>query len=128
MAKNNTFDMVPKGVDNMIGQVLDPISQAITIPPTEIVPDRLDNFMSGKTIFTIIVISQGLFGGMGLQYTPTFIKDLSKKWYWRFVFVCAIAFTATSDADIALIVTLVYFLFLHFMKTKEEKKKYPNIF
>ena len=128
MEENHVVDFVPETIDSALDTVLKPVSKAITIPPTELVPDSIDRFMSGKTIFTIIVISQGLFGGMGIQYTPTFIKKLSKMWYWRFAFVAAIAFTATSDADIAMIVTVVYFLFLHFMKTKEEKKKYPNVF
>jgi hypothetical protein len=128
MSQKNVIDIVPDKVNNMIDTVLGPVTTATTIPPVELFPDSIQKFFSTQTIFTIIVITQGLFGGMGLQYTPTFLKKAGKKWYFRLLFVSAIAFSATSDADIAIIVTIVYFLFLHFMKTKEEKKKYPGVF
>jgi len=128
MAQKNVIDLVPDQVNNMFDKVLEPATSLTTIPPVEVFPDSIQKFFSTKTIFTIIVITQGLFGGMGLQYTPTFLKKAAKKWYFRLLFVSAIAFSATSDADIAIIVTIVYFLFLHFMKTKEEKKKYPGVF
>lgn len=128
MSQKNVIDIVPDKVNNMIDTVLGPVTSVTTIPPVELFPDSIQKFFSTQTIFTIIVITQGLFGGMGLQYTPTFLKKAAKKWYFRILFVSAIAFSATSDADIAIIVTIVYFLFLHFMKTKEEKKKYPSVF
>ena len=128
MSQKNVIDIVPDKVNNMIDTVLGPVTSVTTIPPVELFPDSIQKFFSTQTIFTIIVITQGLFGGMGLQYTPTFLKKAAKKWYFRLLFVSAIAFSATSDADIAIIVTIVYFLFLHFMKTKEEKKKYPSVF
>ena len=128
MSQKNVIDIVPDKVNNMIDTVLGPVTSVTTIPPVELFPDSIQKFFSTQTIFTIIVITQGLFGGMGLQYTPTFLKKAAKKWYFRILFVSAIAFSATSDADIAIIVTIVYFLFLHFMKTKEERKKYPSVF
>ncbi len=128
MAQKNVIDFVPDRVNTMFDKVLDPLTSATTIPPIELFPDSIQKFFSTKTIFTIIVISQGLFGGMGMRYTPSFLTKASKQWYFRLLFVSAVAFSATSDADIAIITTIIYFLFLHFMKTKEEKKKYPGIF
>lgn len=98
------------------------------IPKHGLIPDSLDKFFGSPTVFTMIVISQGLFGGAGLQYTPEFVKKLQKNAAARVLFITLVAYTATSDAETAIVCTLVYFLGLHLMKTKEEKKKYPNIF
>lgn len=100
----------------------------MAIPKEGLVPNSIDAFLGSPTIFTMIVISQGLFGGAGLQYTPNFVKKLQKNAAARFLFIALVAYTATSDAETAIVCTLVYFLALHLMKTKEEKKKYPNIF
>ena len=98
------------------------------IPKHGLVPDSIDAFLGSPTIFTMIVITQGLFGGAGLEYTPDFVKKLQKNAAARVLFIALVAYTATSDAETAIVCTLVYFLGLHLMKTKEEKKKYPNIF
>ena len=98
------------------------------IPKHGLVPDSVDVFLGSPTIFTMIVITQGLFGGAGLEYTPDFVKKLQKNAAARVLFITLVAYTATSDAETAIVCTLVYFLGLHLMKTKEEKKKYPNIF
>ena len=62
-----------------------------------------------------------------MPYIPEFIKKFTKKPLFRFIFIWAIAFTTSGNADKSLIITTVYVLILHFMKTKEEKKKYPYI-
>ena len=98
------------------------------IPTQGLIPDSFDAFLGSPTVFTLIVISQGLFGGSGLQYTPDFVKRLQKNPVARALFITLIAYSATSDAETAIVVSLVFFFVLHLLKTKEEKKKYPNIF
>ena len=111
-----------------MANLLKRVENFMRIPKQGLVPDSLDAFLGTPTIFTMIVITQGLFGGSGLQYTPNFIKKLQSNPVARVLFITLVAYTATSDAETAIVCTLVYFLGLHLMKTKEEKKKYPNIF
>jgi hypothetical protein len=114
-------------INKFLSKFLDPIEKMVTLPTTEIIPNRIDKFLSNETLFTAIVISQGLFGGFGISYIPDFIKKLTKKPLARFVFIWAIAFTTSGDADKSLIISMGYVLFLHFMKSPREKKLYPNV-
>lgn len=97
--------------------------------PHNVFPPALDKYLSMPTIFTFIVIFQGCFGGLGIIQTPKFLSDLMTEHklspLWRFMFVAAIAYTATSDIETATLVTLVFFAFLHTIRTKEEKEEVP---
>lgn len=90
----------------------------------EIFPPQIDKFLGFPTIFTFIVIFQGCFGGNGVLHTPQRIKDATNHPLARFLFVCAIAYTATSDIETALFTTVVFFVVLYMLRTKEERKKY----
>ena len=41
MEENHVVDFVPETIDSAIDTVLKPVSKAITIPPTELVPDSI---------------------------------------------------------------------------------------
>jgi hypothetical protein len=117
---------------NNVGRILNiglkPIENILNIPTKGLVPDRVDTFFSHPTIFTWIVIFQALFGGNGMVYTPTFIKKLSGNNWFRLGFIVLIGYSATGDFETSLGASCLLLLFFHFMKTPEEREKYPNIF
>ena len=90
--------------------------------------DMVDRVLSLPVIFTLIVITQGCFGGNGVGQTPKRIENLFKNKYARFVFIFLISYTATSDIETAIITTIIFFLILHLSRTKEEKKEFGSYF
>ena len=68
---------------------------------------------------------------LSVLQTPKALTDLMADHklspLWRFMFVAAIAYTATSDLETATLVTLVFFGFLHMIRTKEEKDEVPYL-
>mgnify|MGYP001156742621 CR=1 FL=1 len=93
------------------------------VVPSDILPAWIDKYGSTPFIISLIVIFQGCFGGMGVAQTPALLKTLTDNPIFRFIFVCAIAYTATTDIEMALVSTLIFFVFLHMIRTEEERKK-----
>lgn len=90
--------------------------------------DGLDNFLSLPIMFTLIVITQGCFGGNGVVQTPAAVTNLFKSQYARFLFIFLIAYTATSDIETAAVSTAVFFIVLHLLRTEKEKKEVGSYF
>ena len=90
--------------------------------------DGVDKFLSLPIIFTLIVITQGCFGGNGVGQTPKAISKIFKSQYARFLFIFLIAYTATSDIETAAFSTMIFFIFLHLLRTEEEKKELVSYF
>ena len=92
----------------------------------ELIPDNFfDKIASRATLFTLIVIFQGCFGGMGVVQTPAALSNAVNSPVFRFIFVSAIAYTATSDIETAVVCTVAFFVFLHMLRTEEERKEVP---
>jgi hypothetical protein len=91
--------------------------------PNDIFPSWIDKYGSTSFIISLIVIFQGCFGGMGVAQTPVLLKNLTNNPIFRFIFICTIAYTATTDIEMALVSTSIFFIFLHMIRTDEEKKK-----
>lgn len=90
--------------------------------------DSVDKFLSLPIIFTLIVITQGCFGGNGIIQTPDAITSLFKYKYSRFIFIFLIAYTATSDTETAFVSTVVFFIILHLLRSEKEKKDLDSYF
>lgn len=90
--------------------------------------DGLDNFLSLPIMFTLIVITQGCFGGNGVVQTPAAVTNLFKSQYARFLFIFLIAYTATSDIETAVVSTAIFFTVLYLLRTDEEKKEVGSYF
>jgi hypothetical protein len=88
--------------------------------PTDIFPEFVDKYMGTPVIFTLLVIFQGCFGSLGVGQTPKRLSKLSNSPVIRICFILAIAYTATTDIETALISTTAFFIFLHLLRTKEE--------
>ncbi len=98
------------------------------IEDLEIIPNEFfDKFAARPLIFTLIVIFQGCFGGMGVVQTPEKLTKLVNSPIARAIFVTAIAYTATSDVETAIIATFIFFVFLHLLRTEDEKKKMDSL-
>ena len=111
-ANINTIQFVYKHVKSTNTQTIVRSSGSAdeTLWDLRLVPDSVDVFLGSPTIFTMIVITQGLFGGAGLEYTPNFVKKLQKNAAARVLFITLVAYTATSDAETAIVCTLVYYV------------------
>lgn len=94
----------------------------------EIIPDTFFDKIAGRPLlFTLIVIFQGCFGGMGVVQTPEKLTKMADSPIVRGLFVSAIAYTATSDIETALVATVIFFVFLHLLRTDEEKKEMKTL-
>ena len=89
--------------------------------PTDLFPSWFDKYASMPIVFTLIVIFQGCFGGMGVVQTPKRLESIVNHATSRVLFVSAIAYTATSDIETALFATAIL---LYEMLTN--KKLYSN--
>ena len=88
-----------------------------------IVPEYIEIFLSLPIIFSLITIFQGCFGSLGVTQITKRIKVVLKSPIIRFLFVTAVAYTATSQIEYALITTFIFFILMHVARTKEEKKE-----
>ncbi len=91
--------------------------------PTNVIPPQVDKFMGFPVIFTLIVIFQGCFGGLGMIQTPARLEKLISSPIARFIFLFAIAYTASSDVETAVFSTVIFLILMHLLRSEEERKK-----
>jgi hypothetical protein len=72
--------------------------------------------------FTLIVLYQGVFGGIAMGSPPQRLEALSEHPMFKFMSLFAIALTATQDVETSIVASLVFITFLHLIKTPEERK------
>ena len=85
----------------------------------------IDNTLRIPLIFSLIVISQGLLGGLGLPSVPEKISRLSQNAIARFFFVTLIAYTATQDIETAIFSVVIFFAIMRLLRTPAELAKVP---
>ena len=91
--------------------------------PDSFISPMVDKVLSVPVIFTLIVITQGVFGGYGISNTPKILKKLANTWIGRILYLLTIAYTATSDIETAIVGTIVFYFILHILRTEEERKE-----
>jgi len=91
--------------------------------PTGFLPPIIDNILGMPVIFTLIVLFQGCFGGLGIIQTPEKLRRFLNTPWMRILFIVAIGYTATSDIETTIFSTGIFFMFLHLLRTSEEKNK-----
>lgn len=99
------------------------MSQAKLINIPAIFPPWVDNFLTYPIIFSLLVIFQGCFGGMGVIQTPTRLTNAINSPIARFIFLFCIAYTATTDIETAIVTVIIFLIFLQIIRTEEERKK-----
>ena len=86
----------------------------------------VEKFIKRYTVvFSLIVMYQGLFGGMSLKYQPSRLKKMSKNVAFKILTMTCIAFTATQDIEISLMSVLLFITLLYLIKTPAERKNGP---
>lgn len=89
--------------------------------------DNIESFMKKYGIaFTLVVIYQGLFGGLSLSSPPKRLVEFSSNIYVKLATMFAIAFTATRDVETALVSIGLFVVAMNLLKTPEEKKASGN--
>ena len=79
--------------------------------------------MGFPVIFSLIVMFQGCFGGLGMIQTPARLEKLISSPISRFLFLFAISYTATSDVETAAFSTVLFLVMMHLLRSEEERKK-----
>lgn len=94
----------------------------------QVFPEFVDKYLGYPTIFTLVVLFQGCFGGMGIIQTPKALSDAVNSPISRFIFLCAIAYTASSDIETAIFATVIFLVLLHVLRTKKEKEQIKKVY
>ena len=104
--------------------------------PNKIIPNFLGSY--GKSFesftkqyglfFSIIVLYQGLFGGISLSKKPSRLQKLGDNKFFKFLTMTAIAYTATKDIETAIIASLLFLIILNAIRTPEERKQNNGAF
>jgi hypothetical protein len=79
-------------------------------------------------LFSLLVVCQGLFGGMGLLQVPEKVASLFDMAAARFIIISCIAFTATKSSRTASMTALLVFSTMHLLRSSDEKKDMNGMF
>ena len=90
------------------------------LPGTEVVEDFFKRY---GTAFTVIVLYQGLFGGLSMEHKPKRLEKMSNNVLFKLLTMFTIAFTATKDVEKSIISMGVFIIMINLMRTPEERKK-----
>lgn len=76
------------------------------------------------TVFALIVISQGLFGGLQFK-PPRRIKKATEHPLMKFILIFAVALTASRDIETSLISTIIFIIFIYLIRHPDERTSFP---
>lgn len=72
--------------------------------------------------FTLLVMYQGLFGGLSLSNKPKIISQLSQQMWFKLLTLFCIAFSATRDIETSLISIVLFIMIIHTLRTPSERE------
>lgn len=75
-------------------------------------------------IFSLIVIAQGLMGGLQFK-PPRRIKEASEHPLVKFLLLFSVALTASRDIETALVSTIIFILFIYIVRHPDERTSFP---
>lgn len=90
----------------------------------EILPKQVNQTLSQPLIFSLIVLFQGLMGGSAFK-APSILTDTDEilsSPAVRFLYITAIAFTATQKLETAMLSSALFLLLMHLLRDDDEKK------
>lgn len=74
-------------------------------------------------VFTMIVMYQGLFGGLAMKNEPKILSTLKDNVLFKFFTLFSIGFTATKDVETTLMGLFMFIIVIHLLRSKKERKK-----
>lgn len=84
---------------------------------------NIENFFKKYGIaFTLIVMYQGLFGGLSISRKPRVLQDLSENLVFKLFTLFCIAFTATKDIETSILSVLIFIFIINILRTDEERE------
>ena len=91
----------------------------------QIVPGftRIEKFFKTYGIFfTLIVMYQGLFGGLSISKKPKILTQLSQNLAFKLFTLFCVAFSATQDIETSLISVCLFIVLMHLLRSPEERE------
>ena len=76
------------------------------------------------TVFSFIVISQGLLGGLHFQ-PPRRLREVTEHPIMKFILLFAVALTASRDIETSLLATILFIIFIYLVRHPDERKSFP---
>lgn len=76
------------------------------------------------TVFSFIVIIQGLLGGLHFR-PPRRIKEVTEHPIMKFILLFAVALTASRDIETSLLSTILFIIFIYIIRHPDERKSFP---
>ncbi len=75
-------------------------------------------------VFALIVMFQGVFGGMTIKHKPKVIDRISDTLVFKYITLTAIAYTATRDIETAVTAVAAFVVLMYILKSPEEREKH----
>ena len=89
--------------------------------------DPVEKQLQAAAGLGIIAFIQTFLGGKKLVDHPQKIENFLESSAGRFIMLYVTLFAMTSDFEIAFFVTMAYLIFVHILRTPEERKKNPYL-
>ena len=99
----------------------------------EFIPDHVNKFFDTPVLFTFILIFAATYGPSAIVVPPNILKLYNKRSsdiykniigvITRFIYITTIAFTATSNFSIAIVVSLIFLIFLYLVRTPKQRRE-----
>lgn len=102
------------------------ILDSITIP--KVLPLQVDMLLNQSLIVSLVILFQGCFGGTGIGVVPGVIKNLNQSMLGRIFLLSCIGFAATRSVESAILSAVIFGLFMHLLRTPEERAEQGGIF
>ena len=88
--------------------------------------NSLENATTIPALFGIVVLFQGLFGGLGFKAPQKVIDFLERPAVSTFA-MFLVAFSGTSDIELSFFIILTFLITMQFLRTPEERKEHPYL-
>jgi hypothetical protein len=92
----------------------------VTLPFTSNIETVLKKY---DVLFSMIVLYQGLFGGLSISGPPQRLAGLGENMIFKIVTMICIAFTATKDIETSLLAVVLFLGVMYAIKTPSERKE-----
>ena len=79
-------------------------------------------FQKYGVAFTLLVMYQGLFGGLSLSNKPNILNKSATDFGFKIFTLLCVAFSATKDIETSLISVVLFIGLIHLLRTPQERE------